>query len=70
MSNASNVISAVHIDLIDNSNPSLGYEIRIVNINGMKLLHTTSDPMTGEMMLSYQDALRVANYYTNDPHTA
>lgn len=57
------MISEVHISLIDVLNPGVGYQVRILDDRGCTLLFTGSDPADGKDLLTYADALRVAEYY-------
>lgn len=53
----------VTISLCDYMNPSIGYQIRITR-HGNDVLFVSIDPATGENLLTYTDALRVAGYYS------
>ena len=56
-------ISECRIGLCDNMNPSIGYQIRIVDSEGKDILFASRDPVDGKDLLTYNDALRVAGYY-------
>lgn len=56
-------ISQCMISLCDNMNPSIGYQIHIVDTEGKDILFVSRDPSNGSDLRTYGDAVRVASYY-------
>jgi hypothetical protein len=58
-----NRIGEARIALIDAANPSIGYQLRVVNTRGETVLFTAADPTTGSDLVTFSDALRVVGAY-------
>lgn len=56
-------ISEIHTALCDHLNEGFGYQIRIIDTRGNTVLFTSCDPANGTDLLTYKDALRVAEQY-------
>ncbi len=57
-----NPMYEAQINLIDSLNPHAGYKIRVM-CGTVTLLYTTCDPVTGEALLTFADALRATSFY-------